>query len=258
MQTRTKELTTVTCIISTMAVLGYQTSEAAVLSVDLGSAANYAVLAGAGITIAGPGNSTTITGDIGSHATTSITGLENLILYGTNQAGNAITQTAKTDLMTAYMDAAARPFDGPAYGDGFGLTGTLTTGVYHSAGSFSLNGPLTLDALGDPNAVWIFQMASTLDVASAGQVVLANGAQASNVFWQVGSSANLGTGSQLSGSILASQSITLNTGAVLDGRALASIGAVSMGSATVTVPEPSAALLVALGVGGFLASRRRG
>lgn len=248
---------TVSSFIFTLSFLGSQTSGAAVLSVNLGSAASYAVLAGAGITIAGPANSTTITGDIGSHATATITGLENLILHGTNHGGDAVTQGAKTDLMIAYIDAAGRSFDGPGYADGYNLTGTLATGVYHSAGSFSLNGPLTLDAMGDPNAVWIFQMASSFDVASAGQVILTNGAKASNIFWQVGSSATLGTGARLSGSILASQSITLNTGAVIDGRALASVGAVSLGSATITIPEPSAAMLAVIGICGFLTARRR-
>lgn len=249
---------TVSSIVFSLALLGSQTGGAAVLSVNLGSAAPYAVLAGAGITIAGPGNSSTIKGDIGSHATATITGLENLGLTGTNHAGDAVTQTAKADLLTAYMDAAARSFDGPGYADGYSLTGTLVTGVYHSAGAFSLNGLVTLDAQGDPNAVWIFQMASTLTVASAGQVVLTNGASAANVFWQVGSSATLASGAQLTGSILAAQSITMNPGAVIDGRALASAGAVTLSSSTITIPEPSSALIAGIGICGLLAARRRG
>jgi hypothetical protein len=250
---------TVGSMIFSLAFLGHQSATAAVLSVNLGSASSYALLAGAGITIAGPANSSTATGDIGSYSTVSITGLENLNHIGTNHAGDPVTQAAKGDLATAYADAAGRAFDGPAFADGYALTGTLTTGVYHSSGSFALNGLLTLDALGDPSAVWIFQMASTFDVAGSGRVVLANGALASNVFWQVGSSATFGSGSEVSGTILAAQSISMNTGAILDGRALASTGAVTLTSSTVTlpIPEPSAMLLGGIGICGLLASRRR-
>ncbi|MBK1815071.1 DUF3494 domain-containing protein [Luteolibacter yonseiensis] len=259
MKTRARKLMIVTSIIFSSVILGDQAASAALLSVDLGSAASYAVLAGSGITIAGPANSSTIIGNIGSHATVSITGLENLNLVGTNHAGNSITQAAKADLQTAYTDAAGRSFDGAAFADGHVLTGIMTTGVYHGSGSFALNGILTLDAQGDPDAVWIFQMTSTFDVGSAGQVALLNGAQASNVFWQVGSSATLGTGARLAGTILAAQSISMNTGAVINGRALASAGAVTMGGSTITlpVPEPSAMLLSVIGICSLLATRRR-
>ncbi len=256
MQQRTKAVLTVIYVATAAVTVSTQASAASLLTVDLGSAEGFAVLAGAGITIAAPANSTAISGDIGSHATVSITGLGNLVLDGTNHAGDGATQSAKADLMLAYMDAASRPAD-VSYADGYALSGTLTTGVYKSLGSFSLPGVLTLDAQGDPDTVWIFQMGSSLDVASPGQVILSNGALASHVFWQVGSSATLETGSQLAGNILASQSITLKTGSVLNGSALASIGAVTLGGATIAVPEPSGSLLAATGLLIVLSSKRR-
>ena len=89
---------------------------------------------------------------------------------------------------------------------------TLTSGVYHFSSSAQLTGGLTLDAQSNPNAVFIFQMGSTLTTASGSSVILANGANAANIFWQVGSSATLGTTSAFKGNILALTSITLNTG----------------------------------------------
>ena len=107
------------------------------------------------------------------------------------------------------------------------------------AGTFGITGTLTLDAQGDPNAIFIFQAASTLITASASNVVLVNGAQASNVFWVVGSSATLGTYSALQGSILALTSITVTTGATLNGRALARNGAVTLDTDTITALTPA-------------------
>lgn len=236
--------------------MSHSSHAASLLTVDLGTAAGFAVLAGAGITVAAPANSTVITGDIGSHATPTITGLENLVLTGTNHGGDSVTQGAKTDLMIAYLSAAARNED-VNYVDGHVLTGTLFTGVYQSPGSLSLNGALTLDAQNDPDAVWIFQMGSSLNVASPGQINLINGALATRVFWQVGSSATLETGANLAGSILASQSITMKTGSTLNGRALASIGAVTLGSSTIAIPEPAAPLLATIGLGVIFVLRRR-
>ena len=230
----------VSSIVALTALLwGYHAGAASLLTVNLGTSAGFAVLAGAGITIEAPANSTSVTGDIGSHSTVSITGLENLILNGVNHAGDAVTQSAKTDLMLAYIDAASRP-SGISYASGHDLTGTLTTGVYSTGGSLSLGGVLTLDGLGNPDSVWIFQMGSSLDVASPGSVVFINGADPSRVFWQVGSSATFETGSNFAGNILASQSITFKTGSSLTGRALASVGAVTLGGTTIAIPEPSA------------------
>jgi hypothetical protein len=201
--------------------------EAAAQLVDLGSASEFAVLAGAGITI-GASGTTTITGDIGSYPTATITGTENLDLDGTNHGGDAVTQAAKSDLDEAYDDAAGRT-PTTTYSPIYDLGGqTLDPGVHNNPSSFGITGILTLDAGGDPNAVWIFQAGSTLTTASGSQVLLINGAQASRVFWQVGTSATLGTGTDFAGTLMASESITLVAGASVEGRLLALNGAVTL------------------------------
>jgi hypothetical protein len=135
-------------------------------------------------------------------------------------------------LTTAYNTAAAQAPTGTVSADLGGQT--LTPGVYNSATSLGLTGALTLDAQGNANAVFIFQAGSTLTTASASSVNLVNGAQACNVFWQIGSSATLGTASTFRGSILALTSITATTGATVDGRLLARNGATTLDSNTVT------------------------
>ncbi len=198
--------------------------------VTLGTAASFAILAGSGITNTGP---TTITGNVGTFPTTTETGFGSVTIIGTNHMGDAVTQGAKNDLTTAYNDAAGRvPFTVVA-GDLGGQT--LAPGVYHSASSLGLTGTLTLDAQGDPNAVFIFQMGSTLTTASASNILLINGAQACNVFWQVGSSATLGTNSNFVGTILALTSITATTGVIVNGRLLAQNGAVTLDTNIITI-----------------------
>lgn len=209
----------------------------ATLTIDLGAASGFAVLAGSGITVARAVNTTSITGDIGSVPTPAITGLENVVLTGTNHAGGEASESAQDSLVAAYANAAGRAYT-KLYAADFNLGGqTLTSGVYNSASSLSLTGSLTLDAKGDPNAVWIFQAGSTLTTASSSEVNLVGGAQASNIFWQVGSSATLGTYTNFAGSILAHTSITVTTGATVDGRMLASGGAVTLDSNTIAVPQ---------------------
>jgi hypothetical protein len=215
--------------IGLLAVAG--TAQAAATAVPLGTAGSFAVLAGSGITNTGP---TTITGDIGTFPTTTITGASSIVLHGTNHAGDAVTQGAKADLLTAYGTAAA---EGPPAAVTSNLGGkTLRAGVYRAATSMGLTGALTLDAAGDPRAVFVFQAGSTLTTGSASSVVLRNGAQACHVFWQVGSSATLGTTTRLQGNILADTSITLKTGARVVGRVLASNGAVTLDTNVITVP----------------------
>jgi RNA polymerase sigma factor (sigma-70 family) len=200
-------------------------------ALPLGASTSFAVVAGSGVTNTGP---SVLTGDIGSFPTLAITGLATLSLTGINQAGGAVSQLAKNDLVTAYDDAAARPATETIAADLGGRT--LAAGVYRSASSIGLTGTLTLDGQGDPGAVFVFQAGSTLTTASASQVVLVNGARSCNVFWQVGSSATLGTGSTLRGNILAFTSITVTTGVTIDGRVLARNGAVTLDSDAITRP----------------------
>ena len=198
-------------------------------TVLLGTAADFSVLAGSGITNTGP---TTIYGDVGTYPTPSQTGFGSVTIIGTNHGADAVTQQAKTDLLTAYNDAAGRT---PVTTIATELGGTtLIPGVYNSAsGTFGITGTVTLDGQGDPNAVFIFQMESTLVTASSSVVFLTNGTHSCNVFWQVGSSATIGTSSSFVGTILAYTSITLTTSATVDGRALALNGAVTMDSNTI-------------------------
>jgi hypothetical protein len=207
-------------------------------TVPLNSDANFAVLAGAGITVAGAVNSSAITGNIGTYPTLSVTGLGNVTLTGVNETANTgVMITAKNDLTTAFNDAALAPAT-TSYATVQDLGGlTLLPGVYTDPSAFGITGDLTLNANGNPNAVWIFQAGSTLITASGSEVNLIGGAQASDVFWEVGSSATLGSTSDFAGDILASASITAGTGATVDGRLLAETGSVTLdGSDTINMP----------------------
>jgi hypothetical protein len=140
-------------------------------------------------------------------------------------------------LTTAYNDAAGRTVAAISVSGNLGGQ-TLAPGLYKSTSSLEISsGDLTLDAQGNPNAVWIFQMASTLVTTVGRQVILTGGAQAANIYWQVGSSATIGGSSVFKGTIMADQSITMNTAATLDGRALARNGAVALDANTITVPN---------------------
>ncbi|MDB1086365.1 ice-binding family protein [Streptomyces sp. ACA25] len=199
--------------------------------VPLGTAESFAVLAGQSVTNTGP---SVITGDVGVHPGTSITGFPPGTVLGTFHVADAVAAQAKSDLVTAYNNAAGQSTDALLPPDAGGLT--LVPGVYTAPTSLGLTGTLTLDAQGDPNAVWVFQVGSTLTTASGSNVSLINGADPCNVFWQVGSSATLGTDSTFVGTIMALASITVTTGASIDGRALAREGSVTLDTNRITRP----------------------
>ncbi len=191
------------------------------------------MLAGAGVTNTGP---SVINGDLGTSPTPAVTGFggaPNGTVNGSIHQADALAGQAKDDLTTAYNDAAGQ---GPANTLATELGGqTLTPGVYNSeAGTFGITGTLTLNAQGNPDAVFIFKMASTLITASASQVSLINGAQPCHLFWQVGSSATLGTSSSFAGNIFALESISLNNGVTVSGRLLARNASVTLINDTIT------------------------
>ncbi|MDP9468126.1 MAG: ice-binding family protein [Chloroflexota bacterium] len=204
--------------------------------VGLGTAGSFAILAGTGITNTG---ATTIVGDVGSHPTTSMTGFGTVVLTGTNHAGDAVTQGAKADLVTAYNTAfGATPVTVVAGGTLGGQT--LVGGVYNAGGvTLGLTGTLILDGENDPDSVWVFQATSDLITASSSTVSFINGGQPCNVFWQVTSSATLGSGSTFAGTIMALTSITMESGVTLNGRALARNGTVTLINDTINRPTCS-------------------
>ena len=191
----------------------------------LGTASSYAVLGGSTVTNTG---STVIDGDLGVWPGTAVTGFPPGIVGGTIHAGDAIAQQAQRRCHHC-VRRAGRPEPAPPNLTGQDLGGmTLTEGVYCFSSSAQLTGQLTLNAQGSADAVFIFQIGSTLTTASDSSVLVTNGGVDCNVFWQVGSSATLGTDTTFVGNILALTSITLNTGADVSGRALARNGAVTM------------------------------
>ena len=201
-------------------------------TVILGSAAAFRVLASSTVANTGP---TSVDGDLGVWAGSAVTGFPPGTLTGTIYTGPGAgpAQTAQSDLTIAYLDAEGRPPGTSVSGNIGGLT--LAPGVFTSSSTLAISsGDLTLTGLGDSTAVFIFQIGSALTVTSGRQVILTGGAQASNVFWQVGSSATLGTTSDFSGTIMALASITLETGATLHGRALASTGGVTLDASVVS------------------------
>jgi hypothetical protein len=204
-------------------------------AVALGAAGAFAVLAGSTVTNTGP---TAVTGDLGVSPGSAVTGFPPGTRTGALHAGDATSAQAMADLTTAYNDAAGRTLAPVTVAGNLGGL-TLPPGLYKSTSSLAISsGDLTLDAQGDANAVFIFQMASTLTTTSGRAVVLSGGAKSANVFWQVGTSATLGTTSVFKGTIMADQSIALKTGANLNGRALARIGAVTLDANSVVLPAP--------------------
>ena len=219
-------------VLLSMAVLSPMSAAfAAEPKVGLGTTDSYSVLGGQ--TVTNTGNSV-LAQDLGVSPGTAITGFPPGITLGTTHAADAEAAQAQSDLVIAYDDAAGRAPTASVADDLVGQT--LVGGVYKSTGPLAVSGTLTLDAQNDPNTVFVFQVASTLTTASASNINLINGAQACNVYWQVGSSATLGTASTFKGSILALTSITVTTDTTVEGRALARNGQVSLDNNTFTAP----------------------
>ncbi len=236
-------------VLAVLAVVGLElpragaSAETGPSPVPLGAAGGFAVLAGGTITNVGP---TVIDGDLGVHPGAVVGGFPPGTVNGARHVRDAVAQRAATDLTTAYDDAAGRPPSAtlpPALGGR-----TLTRGVYR-AGSVALSGRLTLDAQGDPGAVFIFQVPSTLVTATGSSVGLVNGAQACNVFWQVGGAATLGARSAFAGAVLASTSISVQDSVAVSGRLLARTGAVTSINDTVTRPRCAAPTSAGTGSG---------
>ena len=206
---------------------------AIVPTVPLGTAAAYSVLGGSTVTNTGP---SILNRSLGLAPGSSITGFPPGTVLGTVNQTNAAAAQAKGNLTAAYLNAAGRPINGTTTADLGGKN--LQAGVYSgpSKGALGLTGTVTLDGAGNANSVFIFQTNSTLITASSSTVVLVNGAQECNVFWQVGSSATLGTSSVFRGTIMALSSISLNDSVTVHGRALARNGAVTLINDTFVSP----------------------
>ncbi|HUP76721.1 MAG TPA: ice-binding family protein [Acidimicrobiales bacterium] len=215
--------------------IGGSAYAADVATVPLGTSADYSVLGGSTVTNTG---GTVLPASLGLSPGTSITGFPpgQVIAPGTTQATTPAAAQAQIDLTAAYVDAAGRSVDGTTTANLGNLV--LIGGVYAGPGksALSLTGPLILDGAGNADSVFIFQTNSTLTTASNSTITLINGAQECNVFWQVGSSATLGTSSVFAGSILAFSSITVTSGVTVRGRALARNAAVTLDNDTFTTP----------------------
>lgn len=238
------------------AVLACLAIHANALAEYLGTAQSFAVLGGSTVTNTGP---SVITGDMGVWQDVGIVGFPPGVQFGGSvYVGNAVAAQAHSDAETAYNTFAGMALNADLSGQDLGGM-TLTPGVYYFSSSAQLTGTITLDGQGDPNALFVFQIGSTLTTASMSSVVGINGADGCNVYWQVGSSATLGTTTAFQGSIIALASVTMNTNAtILDGRAIALNGAVTMDSNTITagcVPAPGSLALLA--VGGIMHRGRR-
>lgn len=208
--------------------------------IPLGTAQNFGALGGSAVTNTGP---TVVTRNVGVSPGSSVTGFPPGVVIGTIHSADATSAQAQTDLTTAYNAASGIPCNTNLTGQNLGGL-TLTPGVYCFDSSAALTGTLTLDLQGNADAFFLFKIGSTLTTASGSAVVLVNSAGSDcppNLFWQVGSSATFGTGSSFIGNVLALTSITLTTGADLNGRALARNGAVTLDTNTIS---PCGAIVV--------------
>ena len=211
---------------SLAAVLLLFASSPAAAQISLGTAQNFGVLGGSTVTNTG---ATTVNGSVGVSPGSAVTGFPpGIVVGGAIHSNDAVAMQAQNDLTTAYNNIVTTPCTADLTGQDLGGL-TLTPGVYCFTSSAQLTGALTLNALGNPNALFLFKIGSTLTTASGSSVTVINaGSICNKVFWQVGSSATLGTGTSFAGDILALTSITLTTGANSSGRALARNGAVTL------------------------------
>lgn len=205
-------------------------------SISLGLASSYAVLAFNTVTnVNNPG--TIVTGDLGISPGSALVGFPPGLITGAVHTGDATAAAAKGALLAAYNDAAGRLGAAVLPGNLSGLT--FTPGVYKNSTSVILTaGNCTLDAQGDSNSVFIFQMGSTLTTMAGTRIILAGGAKANNIYWAVGTSATLGATSAFKGTILAASAITMQTGASIEGRLLAQGAAIALDTNAITVPSP--------------------
>ncbi|MEI6421685.1 MAG: ice-binding family protein, partial [Lentisphaerota bacterium] len=219
--------------------------------IQMNMTSGFAVLAGTAINNTG---NTVIDGDIGLSPGSAVTGFPPGTYTGANHVGDPTAVQAKFDLSNAFGAAAART-QGVITISGGELGGRiLVPGLYKSGtGTLAItSADLTLDGAGDVNAVWIFQMpASGLTVSAGRRIVLLNGANACNIFWQVGASATIGTNAVFHGTVMADQSITLANGAALNGRALARNGQVTLNNNTLTIP-PAITITASAGSNGSI------
>ena len=209
--------------------------------VPLGAAASFSVLTGTAVTSTGV---TTLGGDLGVGPGGLITGFPPGIVTGATHAGDPQAALAVADLLVAYHDAEGRTATGAFAGDQNGRT--FTTGVHYTASAFALTGTLTLDAQNDPSAVFIFQVGAALNTAAASQIKLINGAQSSNVFWQVLGAAGTGANSSFVGTIMAVGAITVGAGAVVDGRALSYAAAITLATNTFAPTDDGGLLTISV------------
>lgn len=226
--------------------------------IHLGSAQSFAVLGGQTVTNTGP---SVITGDLGVWPGNTATGFPPGIVNGSIHLGDAVAQQAQADALVGYNHLASLAPTADLTGTDLGGL-TLTPGVYFFSSSAFLTGTLTLDAQGDPDALFVFQIGSTLITGSNSSVVGINDATGCDAWWQVGSSTTLGTGTDFIGTIIAHTSITLNTDAsIIHGRAFALNGSTTLDSNIIDagpcIPTPGAFTLLGAACFGSLISRRR-
>ena len=218
-------------VLSNLSSTHAQDTRALAVNPALGTAAPFAVLGSTTVTNTG---GTNVTGDLGVSPGGAVVGFPPGIITGTTHAANATSLSAQNSVTTAYNMLAVQPCDVNLTGQNLGGL-TLTPGVYCFNTSAQLTGTLTLNGLGNPGSVWVFQTGSTLTTASGANVSFINGAQACGVHWQIGSSATLGSGTTFRGNIFALVSITAITGASSAGALFARTGAVTLDTNVVSV-----------------------